>query len=109
MALWLERVKGAAEAGGQVPVDPPRWAEPRALPADVAWQGGREETVPMGADPPLDRWSEDEVLGEVARFAADLPHVDADEAWRRLGRLTAEQRALVLAAVRGAARGSGFP
>ena len=59
--------------------------------------------------PPLERWSEDEALRELARRARELPEVDADEAWRRLERLTAEQRALVLAAVRGAASGSGFP
>ena len=59
--------------------------------------------------PHLERWSEDEALRKLARLARELPEVDADEAWRRLGRLTAEQRALVLAAVRGAASGSGFP
>jgi hypothetical protein len=59
--------------------------------------------------PPLDRWAEDEALWESRPPARELPEVDADEAWRRLGRLTAEQRALVLAAVRGAASGSGFP
>jgi hypothetical protein len=59
--------------------------------------------------PPLDRWGEDEALCKLAHLARELPEVDADEAWRRLGRLTAEQRALVLAAVRGAASGSGFP
>ena len=37
---------------------------------------------------------------ELARLACDLPDVDADEAWRRLGRLTAEQRALVHATLR---------
>jgi hypothetical protein len=59
--------------------------------------------------PPLDRWAEDEAPRELARLARDLPYVDADEAWRRLGRLTAEQRALVLAAVHRAASGSGVP
>ena len=34
--------------------------------------------------PPLERWSEDEALRELARLARDLPVVDADEAWRRL-------------------------
>lgn len=58
--------------------------------------------------PPLERWSEDEALRELARRARELPEVDAGEAWRWLERLTAEQRALVLAAVRGAASGSGF-
>lgn len=47
------------------------------------------------ATPPLERWAEDEALRELARLARDLPVVDADDAWRRLGRLTAEQRALV--------------
>jgi hypothetical protein len=42
--------------------------------------------------PPLERWTEDGALRELARpLAADLLEVDADEAWRRLGRLTAEQ------------------
>jgi hypothetical protein len=54
--------------------------------------------------PPLDRWAEDEALRELARLARDLPAVDAKEAWRRLGRLTAEQRALVLATLRTFAR-----
>jgi hypothetical protein len=40
---------------------------------------------------PLDRWADDEALREFARLARDLPDVDADEAWRRLERLTAEQ------------------
>jgi hypothetical protein len=48
--------------------------------------------------PPLERWSEDEALRELARLARDLPDVDADEAWRRRGRLTAE-RALVMQAL----------
>ena len=47
------------------------------------------------ATPPLDRWAEDEALRELARLARDLPDVDADEARRRLERLTAEQRAVV--------------
>ena len=47
--------------------------------------------------PPLDRWSEDEALRELASLARDLP--DTDEAWRRLGRLTAEQRARVMQAL----------
>jgi hypothetical protein len=49
--------------------------------------------------PPLNRWSEDEALRELARLARDLPDVDAAEAWRRLGRLTAEQRRLVYRAL----------
>ena len=49
--------------------------------------------------PPLDRWAEDEALRELARLARDLPDVDAAEAWRRLGRLTAEQRRLVYRAL----------
>ena len=49
--------------------------------------------------PRLDRWSEDEALREFARMGRDLPDVDAAEAWRRLGRLTAEQRQLVYRAL----------
>jgi hypothetical protein len=45
--------------------------------------------------PPLERWTEDGALRELACLAADLLEVDADEAWRRLGRLTAEQRAVI--------------
>ena len=49
--------------------------------------------------PPLDRWAEDEALLELARLARDLPDVDAEEAWRRLGRLTEEQRRLLYRAL----------
>jgi hypothetical protein len=49
--------------------------------------------------PSLDRWSEDEALRALARLARDLPDVDAGEAWRRLGRLTAEQCQLVYRAL----------
>jgi hypothetical protein len=49
--------------------------------------------------PPLDRWAEDEALHELARLARELPGVDADEAWRRLGRLTEEQRARITRAL----------
>jgi hypothetical protein len=49
--------------------------------------------------PPLERWSEDEALRELARLARDLPDVDASGAWRRLGRLTAEQRQLLYRAL----------
>ena len=49
--------------------------------------------------PPLDRWAEDEALRELARLARDVPDVDADEAPRRLGRLTEEQRAAVIGAL----------
>jgi hypothetical protein len=44
---------------------------------------------------PLDRWAEEGALRELARLARDVPEVDAAEAWRWLGRLTAEQRQLV--------------
>jgi len=40
---------------------------------------------------PLERWAEDEALCELARLARDLPDAHADEAWRRLGRLTGER------------------
>ncbi len=50
-------------------------------------------------EPPLDEWAKDGALRELARLARDLPHVDADEAARRLARLTPEQRALVVSAV----------
>jgi hypothetical protein len=49
--------------------------------------------------PRLECWAEDEALRELARLARDLPKVGAGEAWRRLGRLTAEQRALVMQAL----------
>jgi len=45
--------------------------------------------------PDLDRWADDGALRELARLAHDLPNVDADEAWRRLGRLTDAQRVVV--------------
>jgi len=49
---------------------------------------------------PLDHWAENEALRELARLARDLPDVDASEAWRQLGRLTAELRRLVYRALR---------
>ncbi len=51
--------------------------------------------------PPLDRWAEDEALRELARLARDLPNVDAGEAWRRLGRLSDEQRGTIIGALEG--------
>ena len=49
--------------------------------------------------PPFERWAEDEALRELARLARDLPDVDAEEAWRRLGRLTEEQRGTIIGAL----------
>jgi hypothetical protein len=46
--------------------------------------------------PDLKRWAADEALRELARLARDLPDVDADEAWRRLGRLTENQRGKIV-------------
>jgi hypothetical protein len=40
----------------------------------------RGETAPMGADPPLERWADDEALRALARLARNLPVVGADEA-----------------------------
>lgn len=51
-------------------------------------------------NPPLERWAEDEALRELSRLARDLPEVGPQEAWRRLGRLTEEQRAAVIGALR---------
>ncbi|MEZ0284354.1 MAG: hypothetical protein ACAH79_03860 [Thermoleophilia bacterium] len=45
--------------------------------------------------PPIDRRAGDGALHELTRLACDLPDLDADEARRRLERLTAEQRAVV--------------
>ena len=50
--------------------------------------------------PPLDRWAEEEAPRELARLARDLYDVDADEAWRRMGRLTEDQRAQVIGALK---------
>lgn len=44
-------------------------------------------------------WTEEGALRELVRMARELYDVDADEAWRRLGRLTEEQRRLVSAAI----------
>jgi hypothetical protein len=49
------------------------------------------------ATPPLERWAEDAALRELARLARDLPGIQPSEAWRRLGRLTLDQRAIVIA------------
>ncbi len=38
-------------------------------------------------------------MRDLAGLAHDLPDVDADEAWRQLGRLTGEQRAAVIGAL----------
>lgn len=56
-------------------------------------------------EPPFETWSEDEALREIARLARDLPRLDADEAHRRLERLTDGQRRLVEEAVRRMAEG----
>jgi hypothetical protein len=50
--------------------------------------------------PPIDAWARAGAMDELARLARDLPRVDADEAWRRLGRLTEEQREHVIGALR---------
>ena len=52
------------------------------------------------AMPPLERWAEDEALHELARQVGDIHVVDADEAWRRMGRLTEGQRAQVIRALK---------
>jgi hypothetical protein len=53
----------------------------------------------VSTPPPLDVWSTDGAHRELVRLARDLPTVDADEAWRRLGRLTEGQRAVVHSAM----------
>lgn len=52
---------------------------------------------PSKATPPLECWAEDVALRELARLARDLPEVGPAEAWRRLGRLTRDQRTIVIA------------
>jgi hypothetical protein len=47
------------------------------------------------ATPPLDRWAGNVTFRELARLARDSPDVDAGQAWRQPGRLTAEQRRCV--------------
>ena len=69
------------------------WHSRRIAPLHPPGLGSRMTT------PALDRWSEDEALRELARLARDLPDVDAGEAWRRLGRLTAEQRGKIIEAL----------
>ncbi len=54
--------------------------------------------------PPLERWAEDIALGELARLARDLPDIPPAEAWRRLGRLSLDQRTVVIATLARAAR-----
>lgn len=58
-------------------------------------KSGQVQPPPMA--PPLERWAEDVALRELARLARDLPDVEPAEAWRRLGRLTLDQRMLVVA------------
>jgi hypothetical protein len=45
------------------------------------------------------RLSNERCYARARRLARDLPDVDAEEAWRRLERLTAEQRAQITAAI----------
>ena len=45
--------------------------------------------------PPIDDWSDEEILRALARLARDLPNVDADETRERLERVTDEQRHVV--------------
>ena len=52
--------------------------------------------VTPGLLPGMAPRAEDEALRELPRLARDPPDGDADEAWRRLGRLTAGQRAFVV-------------
>jgi hypothetical protein len=66
------------------------WGGHGTTPDGIGWTG----------DPPLDRWAEEQALRELARLARDLPYAGAAEVWRRLGRLTGEQRAAVIAALR---------
>ena len=54
----------------------------------------------MTSPPPIERWAREEALREIVRLARDLADVDADEAWRRLQRLTLEQRAGVTEVLR---------
>jgi hypothetical protein len=63
------------------------------------------ETQPSVATPPLERWAEDVALRELARLARDLPGIGPSEAWRRLGRLTLDQRRIVILTL-AAAQGS---
>ena len=51
---------------------------------------------PVVAPPPLERWAEDVALCELARLARELPDIGPAEAWRRLGRLTLDQRTIVV-------------
>ena len=57
--------------------------------------------------PPLERWAEDIALGELTRLARDLPDISPSEAWRRLGRLSLDQRTVVIATLARATRGAG--
>jgi hypothetical protein len=58
-------------------------------------ESGQEQ--PIAPAPPLERWAEDVALCELARLARDLPDVGPAEVWRRLGRLTLDQRTIVIA------------
>jgi hypothetical protein len=71
----------------------PSARHPRAARGAPAVRGS------LSATPPIERWAEDGALRELARLARDLPKVDADEAWRRRGRLTEAQRAVVIDAL----------
>jgi hypothetical protein len=54
------------------------------------------------ADPPIDRWSQEEALREIVRIARGMPASGAErEVAPRLARLTPEQRRIVREGLRG--------
>ena len=54
------------------------------------------------ADPPIERWSQEEALREVVRIARRLPSRSAErEMTARMARLTPEQRRIVREGLRG--------
>lgn len=67
-------------------------ALPHRLDGSIAYPMGGRPPRPLNAGPRT-------TSAELAGLALDLPEVDPDEAWRRLGRLAEEQCALVIQAL----------
>lgn len=73
-----------------------------------AMQCGMSDAPPPG-EPPLDAWARAEARRVLEGLAGDLRRIEADEAWRRLGRLTPGQREWVIDRIDGWGPGTPPP